>query len=820
MNPKELCLSLSNLHCASCVARVERLINEQPGVESCAVDLASGLAQVRLAPSSLGPLIERLDEAGYPARIESLLLQIGGLRCAGCVTRLEKSLRALPGVLEVAVNLATGSAEIRYLPTNLTAARMIHQIRTLGYTAELTESSESVADQAEGAEQRALGGDLLLAAALSLPLLAITMGPMIWHKLAGVMETLAPSAVWGWVECLLAAPGVFWAGRRFWQRGVKELVQGTPEMDGLVVLGSGTAFGYSLFVLILPQAFPPGAAHRYFESAAMIITLILLGRLLEARAKGRAADAIRALAALRPQSAHLLTDAGETEVPVDTLIPGDVLWVRPGERIPVDGVVIAGQSTLDESMLTGEPMPVAKGVGDSLFAGTLNQTGALKYRVTRTGADSVLGQILKLVQTAQASKPPIQRLADRIASVFVPAVLAIAALTLVGWLVWGPALDQAVIAAVSVLVIACPCALGLATPIAILVASGRAAELGILLREGAALESLARIETIAFDKTGTLTQGRPELVGIQTFGIDEAQALALAASVEQCSEHPLARAIVAAARERHLTLIEPQSFRSEPGCGISASVDDRAIAVGSPAWLKQLGVDLGAVSAQPSAPTSASDAAPADGQTINALPTSLLYLAQEQRLLACFAFSDPLKPESQEAVARLKAQGLNVALLTGDSPVVAESVAQVLGIAEVHAGLLPADKAAWIARLQAKGRRVAFVGDGINDAPALAQAEVGIAIGTGTDIAIESGEVILMRGDPRGVPSAVILARRTLRTIQVNFFWAYGYNVLLIPVAAGALYPLTGWLLDPMLAAAAMSLSSLFVVFNSLRLRW
>ncbi len=816
MNPQELYLGLSHLRCASCVARVERLISEQPGVESCAVDLASGLAQVRLAPGSLGPLVERLAEAGYPVRSESLHLQIEGLRCAGCVSGLEASLRELPGVLSAAVNLATGLAEIRFLPTSLTAARIIHQIHTLGYTAELPKAGQSSPGRLATAERQGLGRDLSIAVGLSLPLLLIAMGPGS-HGLQGVMADLAPAAVWGWIECLLAAPVVFWAGRGFWQRGVRELIRGRPGMDSLVLLGSGAAFGYSLFALILPQLFPPGTAHRYFESAAMIITLILLGRLLEARAKGRAADAIRALAALKPQSAHRVTDSGEAEVPVDALIPGDVLWVRPGERIPVDGLVLAGQSALDESMLTGEPLPIAKGPGDPVFGGTLNQTGALKYRVTRPAAESVLGQILKLVQTAQASKPQIQRLADRIAAVFVPTVLAIAVLTLIGWLTLGPApaLDRALIASVSVLVIACPCALGLATPIAILVASGRAAELGILFRQGEAIERLARIDTIAFDKTGTLTQGQPRPIEIKTFGITEEEALALAASVEQHSAHPLGRALVACSRERGLTLTEPHSLVSEPGCGVSAQIGDKRIAIGSRSWLKQLGVDLGPLStAQATA-----NALPTDPQMRSEYPTTLLYLAQDQRLLACFAVADPLKPEGQEAVARLQAQGFRVALLTGDNPAAAESVAQTLGITQVQAGLLPAEKSAWIARLQAEGRRVACVGDGINDAPALAQAEVGIALGTGTDIAIESAEVILMRGDPRGVSLAIALARQTLRTIRVNFFWAYGYNLLLIPVAAGVLYPWTGWLLNPMFAAAAMSLSSLFVVFNSLRLR-
>jgi Cu+-exporting ATPase len=611
-------------------------------------------------------------------------------------------------------------------------------------------------------------------------------------------------AVWQWLEWLLATPVVFWSGRRFLSRGVKELTQFSPGMDSLVMLGSGAAYGYSLLALTLPQLFPAGSAHLYFEAAAVIVTLILLGRYLEAIAKGRTSQAIRRLLHLQPPTARVLDAEGETEIPAEAVVPGDVLLVRPGERLPVDGTLIEGASHVDESMISGEPVPVRKEPGDAVIGGTLNQTGAFRYRATHVGADSVLARIVQLVQEAQSGKPPIQRLADRIAAVFVPVVMGIAVLTFGVWLWLGPepALNHAFVAAVSVLLIACPCAMGLATPTAILVASGRGAGLGLLFRQGAALETLARVDTVVFDKTGTLTEGRPTLTELTAFGLDESAALVLAASVEQHSEHPLGAAIVAAARARGLSLSEAGEVEAHPGLGIRARVDGQTVVVGARRWMEQLGVNLEPASVR--------------GENSTATP---IYVTVDSRLIAMLGVSDPIKSGSREAIRQLAEQGLDVALLTGDGRPTAESVARELGIGRVLPEVMPADKSAEIARLRAEGRRVAFVGDGINDAPALAQADVGIAIGTGTDIAIESGSVVLMRGDPRGVVDAVALARLTLRTIRLNFVWAYGYNVALIPLAAGVFWPFTGWLLDPMLAAGAMSLSSLFVVTNSLRLR-
>ena len=804
---QEIRIGVRGMSCASCVARVERILARREGVTAASVNLAAGTAIVRFDRVSVPELIEAVRGAGYEPVVDSLTLGIGGMSCAACVTRVERALRALPGVVEASVNLATESASITYLPATLSPERIAHEIRAKGYEPRLPEQRRETDETHKALELAGLRRDLGLAALLTLPLLLISMGPMVVPGLHAVMADLAPRARWGWVELLLATPVLLVSGRRFLVRGVTELSHLSPGMDSLVMLGSSAAYLYSLLALTLPGLFPAGTVHLYFEAAAVIVTLILLGRYLEAIAKGRTSEAIRRLIQLQPKTARLIGPEGEREIPAEAVVPGDIIQVRPGERIPVDGVLTEGGSRVDESMISGEPVPVRKSPGDELIGGTLNQTGAFRYRVTRVGAETVLAHIIRLVEDAQSGKPPIQRVADRIAGVFVPLVMAIALLTFLTWMWLGPtpAASLAFVAAVSVLLIACPCAMGLATPTAIMVATGRGATSGILFRNGAALETLARVDTLVFDKTGTLTEGRPALTALTAFGMSEDEALALTAAVEQHSEHPIATAILTAARARGLALAEASAIEAQPGHGIRGQVGARAIAVGARRWMKRLDVDL-------SAAREATDRLAADGKTP-------VYVAADGRLIAVLAVSDPIKSGSREALARLAALGLDLALLTGDGRRTAESIARALGIGRVLAEVLPADKAAEIARLQAEGRRVAFVGDGINDAPALAQADVGIAIGTGTDIAVEAGEVILMQGDPRAAADAIGLARKTLRTIRINFFWAYAYNVALIPLAAGVFYPITGWLLNPMLAAGAMSLSSLFVVTNSLRLR-
>ena len=800
-------VGIDGMSCAACVRRVEQALGRQTGVESAVVNLATGTALVRLDGATLPALLETVRKAGYAPRVETISIGIGGMSCAACSARVERGLAALPGVLEATVNLAGHAAAIRYLPATLSPERLAQTIRSLGYEPELARQPPDAQRARHAQELDALRRDLVTAGLLTLPLMLVSMGHMLVPALAGLMADLAPMPVWHWLEFALATPVLFWAGRRFLRRGWTELGHLSPGMDSLVTLGSLAAYGYSVAALTLPALFPAGAANLYFEAAAVIVTLILLGRYLESIAKGRTSEAIRRLMDLTPKTARIQTADGELEIPADAVVPGDRVLVRPGERIPVDGILVDGESHVDESMISGEPLPVRKQPGDTLVGGTLNQAGAFTYRVERVGADTVLAHIIRLVEEAQAGKPAIQRVADRIAGVFVPAVMAVALATFLIWLWLGPepALSHAFVAAVSVLLIACPCAMGLATPTAIMVASGRGAALGVLFRRGEALETLARVGTVLFDKTGTLTEGRPALTDFIGLGMDKDAALTLAAAAERRSEHPIAVAIQQAAERRGLALEDAESFEVEPGHGIRARVGSRSVAVGAARWMQRLSVSTG--EAEPIGARLAEE-----GRTP-------VYLAVDGRVTAVLAVSDPIRPISRAAIDRLRGLGLTVAMLTGDGRPTAEAVARQLGIGQLRAEVLPGDKAAEVKRLQAAHSGVAFVGDGINDAPALAQADVGLAIGTGTDIAIEAGDVILMQGDPRAVADAITLARRTLRTIRINFFWAYAYNVALIPLAAGLFYPLTGWTMNPMLAAGAMSLSSLFVVTNSLRLR-
>jgi Cu+-exporting ATPase len=804
---KEIRIGVGGMTCASCVARVERAIARKPGVESAAVNLAAETAVVRYGQVEIPELLEAVRGAGYDPVTESATIGVSGMTCASCVARVERAIKRLPGVLAASVNLSTESAAVQYLPATVSRERIAQAIRQAGYEPAAPEQAPDAEHTRHARELRSLRWDLVFAAVLTVPLFFVSMAPMFIPGAATQMARLAPATFWDWLELALATPVMLWAGRRFLVRGWAELSHLSPGMDSLVMLGSWSAYLYSLLALTLPHLFPAGTANLYFEASAVIITLILFGRYLEALARGRTSEAIRRLVGLQPKTARVVSDAGEAEMPADAVVPGDLIAVRPGERIPVDGTLVAGRSHVDESMISGESVPVHKRPGDGVIGGTVNQTGAFRYRATRVGSDTVLAQIIRLVEDAQAGKPPIQRVADRIAAVFVPLVIFAAVATFITWLWLGPqpALSFAFVAAVSVLLIACPCAMGLATPTAIMVGTGRGAAMGILFRRGAALETLARADRIVLDKTGTLTIGRPALTDLTAFGITEDEALALAAAVERHSEHPIAAAIADAAVDRDLEPAEAADLEAVPGYGISARVGSRQIAVGARRLMDRLSVAVDAAAA-------VADRLAEDGKTP-------IYVAADGRLLAVLAVADPVKLTSREAVARLHGLGLEVAMLTGDGRRTAESVARQLGIHRVVAEVLPADKAAEVRRLQEEGGKVVFVGDGINDAPALAQADVGIAIGTGTDIAVEAGEVILMNGDLMGAADAVALARRTLRTIRLNFFWAYAYNVALIPLAAGAFYPLTGWLLNPMLAAAAMSISSVFVVTNSLRLR-
>jgi Cu+-exporting ATPase len=658
----------------------------------------------------------------------------------------------------------------------------------------------------------ALGRRLTICVALTAPVVAIAMGPHLagWHL----------PAPWGaiaaWIEAVLATIVVLWGGAGFFVRGWRSLRPWAPNMYTLIALGTGVAWLYSTIAFAAPELFPAafrdrhGAVAVYFEAAAVIVTLVLLGDLLELRARRRTGAALKALLGLAPKQARRVgADGSEADVPLDAVAVGDVLRIRPGEKVPVDGRVVDGASHLDESMLTGEPMPVAKAAGDPVTGGTLNRDGALLMRAERVGADTLLAQIVGLVAEAQRSRAPLQRVADRVAAVFVPAVIGVALAAFAGWAWVGPEprLAHALIAAVSVLIIACPCALGLATPISIMVASGRGAQNGILFRDAAAIEQLRLVDTLVVDKTGTLTEGRPSLRAIEPLdGHDETDALALAAALERASEHPLARAIVAAAEARGLAVPAAAGFVARNGLGVEGRVDGRPLALGNAALLREYGIEL------PAAALDRAEALRADGATV-------VFLAVDGRPAALFAIADRIKPSTPQAIAQLHAAGLRIVMLTGDTATSARAVAAALGIDAVHAEVSPAGKAAVIAALKREGRRVAMAGDGINDAPALAAADIGIAMGDGTDVAIESARVTLVKGDLAGIVRARALSQATVRNIRQNLAFAFGYNALGVPIAAGALYPLTGLVLSPMIAALAMSLSSVSVVANALRLR-
>jgi len=804
---------VEGMTCANCSGRVERAIKRIPGVAEANVNLATEKANVVINDKgpTVGDLFHQVERAGYHPISDRLEIGIGGMTCANCSSRVERDLLALPGVVEVSVNLATERATISFLPEVLDTREIWNTIIGTGYKPRRLvaddRENEDCEYTARKTEIKGLTRSVFLAATLTVPLVAIAMGRMV-PGLGELMLLGLSERAWMALELLLAIPVVFWAGRQFFIHGWAEIQHLGPGMNSLVMLGAGAAVLYSVLALTMPSIFPDGAANSYFEAAGVIVTLILLGRLLEAIARGRTSEAIRKLVQLQPETARVNRGGEESEITISAVVVGDVVAVRPGERIPIDGLVTDGQSFVDESMITGEPIPVAKCPDEEVVGGTVNQTGTFRYRVTRIGADTTLSRIVRMVEEAQSAKPPIQRLADRIAAVFVPSAISVAAAVFVVWLAFGPepSLSFAFVTAISVLLIACPCAMGLATPTAIMVGTGRGADLGVLIRNGAALETLARVSTVALDKTGTLTRGQPELTDfLDPSGTTEAtdDVLALIASAESLSEHPVAEAIVREARSRGLPLSAVQSFTVEPGYGIEAKIAGRDIVVGADRYITRLGIDISEAAAS----------------LLVAKAKTPLYAAIDGQLAAIIAVADPVKEGSKEAVAALRNLGLEITMMTGDNRLTAEAIAAETGIDHVVAEVLPDQKTEEIKRLQSTGQKVAYVGDGINDAPALAQADAGIAIGTGTDIAIEAGDVVLMSGDLRGIVSAVALARKTLRTIYGNFFWAYAYNIALIPLAAGALYPIFGILLDPMLAAAAMSMSSVFVVTNSLRIR-
>ena len=808
-----LSLPVEGMTCASCVGRVERALKEVPGVLTAAVNLATERADITFTGlADPQAAVRAIERAGYTVREETIELAIEDMTCASCVGRVEKALAKIPGVLEATVNLATERARVRHVAGTVSTADLEAAVKQAGYksrrlSAETATAGDDDAERRES-EARALRRALLIASSLTLPVFILEMGshliPAIHHWVMGFM---GEQTSW-YIQFALATLVLFGPGLRFFRKGVPALLRGAPDMNSLVSLGTAAAYGYSVVATFVPEVLPPNTANVYFEAAVVIVTLILLGRSLEARAKGRTSQAIKRLVGLQAKTARVERNGETVEIAFDQVTTGDIVLVRPGEKIPVDGEVVEGASYVDESMITGEPVPVLKKVGAEVVGGTINKTGAFSFRVTKVGANTVLAQIIRLVEVAQGSKLPIQALVDKVTMWFVPAVMAAAALTFLVWLIFGPdpALTFALVNAVAVLIIACPCAMGLATPTSIMVGTGRAAELGILFRKGEALQALRDVSVIALDKTGTLTKGRPELTDlVPAEGFKYNEVLALVAAVETRSEHPIAEAIVAAAKQRNITLALIESFDATPGYGVSAKVAGRSVAVGADRFMTKLGLDVASF-----LPTS---------QRLGEQGKSPLYAAIDGRLAAVIAVADPIRETTPAAIKALHALGLKVAMITGDNAATAAAIAKQLGIDEVSAEVLPEGKVAALKKLRINGARVAFVGDGINDAPALAEADVGLAIGTGTDVAIEAADVVLMSGDLRGVPNAIAISKATISNIKQNLFWAFAYNAVLIPVAAGALYPVNGTLLSPIFAAAAMALSSVFVLGNALRLK-
>jgi Cu+-exporting ATPase len=851
MAEKQVTLPITGMHCANCSSTIERNLNKLDGVTEANVNYATERATVIYDPSVLGEdaIIGKIRDVGYNVATAKVELPITGMTCANCVATVERTLnKKVPGVVAANVNFATEKATVEYIPGQVTRADMVAAIEKAGYGV-----VEAEAGQLEDAEQSAREAEIRdqtrkfwVGVLFALPLFLLSMA-----RDFGLLGAWAHQPWVNWLMLAMAAPVQFYVGWDYYTGGWKALRNGSANMDVLVAMGSSVAFFYSVLVTIaLTLSSTALGMHVYFETAALIITLIKLGKLLEARAKGQTSAAIKKLMGLRAKTARVVRDGGEVDIPIEQVKTGDVVIVRPGEKIPVDGVVIEGQSAVDESMLTGESLPVDKNPGDEVIGATINKQGMLKFEATKVGAETALAQIIRLVQEAQGSKAPIQRLADRVASIFVPVVIGIALVTfLVWWLVVGVGFTPAMIRLVAVLVIACPCALGLATPTAIMVGTGKGAEHGILFKNSEALERAHSLKAIVLDKTGTITVGEPSVTDVvtryQVLGIGESgtqgiggaggervsaqqpglpspdsqsldslspdSLLRLAASAERGSEHPLGEAIVRAAQARGLSLAQPDHFEAVSGQGIVAVVEGHQVALGNLKMMNQRSINLNGLGTE-------ADRLASEAKTA-------MWVALDGQAAGVIAVADTIKPGSKEAVDKMHRLGLQVMMMTGDNQATAETIAREVGIDRVLAEVLPGDKAAEVKKLQEEGiGLVAMVGDGINDAPALAQADVGIAIGTGTDVAMETADVTLMRGDLRSVPQAIALSKATMRTIKQNLFWAFFYNVILIPVAAGVLYPFTFVpnilrSLHPVLAAFAMAFSSVTVVTNSLRLR-
>jgi len=813
---KKESFKISGMSCAACARRVEDAVRALDGVQKASVNSASETLSVECdAGLSRESVKKAVQDAGYkvvdsPAGVRAAV-PVEGMSCAACAARIEKTLKGLEGVAFASVNFASGKAAVTYDPQRIRLSDIRKSVEELGYKA-LDAESEAAPDGdslRKKREMRTLRLKLVIAAIFAVPLFYLAMGSMIPGlslPIPGFLDPMAHPLTYALVQTALAAPVVA-AGYRFYTSGFRAIIRKSPNMDSLVAVGTSAAIVYSLYSTFRIAAGDAGAVEElYYETAGVIITLILLGKSLEAAAKGRTSEAIKKLMGLRPKTAVVIRDGKETEIPVDEVVPGDIVSVRPGEKLPVDGEVLEGHTAVDESMLTGESIPVEKTPGDKVYAATINVNGHILFKAEKVGKDTALAHIIKLVEDAQGAKAPIAKTADVVCGYFVPAVAAVAALAFIAWLFAGRPLEFALTAFISVLVIACPCALGLATPTAVMVGTGRGAEHGILIKSGEALETAHRINTVVVDKTGTVTEGAPEVTDIiAATGMTENALLQIAASGEKGSEHPLAKAIVRRAEKDGIAFLKAENFRAVSGLGIEVMVDGRGTIIGNRKLMEERGVGLGELA-------QVSDRLAGEGKTP-------MYIAVDGRPAGVIAVADVVKKSSAKAVKALKTMGIEVAMITGDNRRTADAIAKQVGIDRVLSEVLPQDKATEIKKLQSKGRITAMVGDGINDAPALAQADAGIAIGSGADVAVESADIVLIKGDLTDVPAAIQLSKSTMRNIRQNLFWAFGYNVAGIPVAAGVLHLFGGPLLNPVIAAAAMSLSSVSVLANALRLK-
>jgi len=815
---KQITLPVMGMTCANCVATVERNSKKVAGVSDAAVNYASEKVTFTYDPTvtsareATAGVIERVEKAGYKVPTAVVELPLLGMTCTNCAATIERRLNKTDGVLDASVNYATEKATVTYAPGVATRADLVAAIRKAGYDVVDVDMAEEIADAEAAAREEEIRHQkrrLIIGLIFTVPLFTLSMA-----RDFGLLGPWAHANWVNWFFWALATPVQFYVGWDYYVGAYKSLRNGSANMDVLVAMGSSVAYFYSLAVLIaLTMGSTVLGTHVYFETSAVIITLIVLGKLLEARAKGQTSEAIRKLAGLQAKTARVQRDGVTVDVPIEEVVAGDIVVVRPGEKIPVDGIVVDGRSTIDESMISGESLPVSKGPGDEVIGATINKQGLLTFEATRVGKETALAQIISLVEQAQGSKAPIQSVVDRVAAYFVPFVIITAMLTFAIWLMLTGDAVQALIRMVAVLVIACPCAMGLATPTSITVGMGKGAEYGILFRTSAALEQAHDLDTVVLDKTGTITRGEPQVTDVllsSSSSLTGSDLLRLAASAERGSEHPLGEAIVRSAEARGLSLSMPESFEGLPGLGIAATVDGSQVLLGNKRLMENKSVVLNGLAPK--------------AQDLQTNAKTAMWLAVDGQAAALIAVADTIKEGSREAVARLHEMGLDVVMMTGDNEATAQAIAGLAGVDRVFSEVLPGDKAAFVKQLQDEGRVVAMVGDGINDAPALAQADVGMAIGTGTDVAVETADVILMRGDLRSVPQAIQLSNATMRNIYQNLGWAFGYNVALIPIAAGILAPferVPDFLrqLHPILAAGAMAFSSFSVVMNALRLK-